>query len=212
VPIANDIVQLFARSGVSYTPTLQISNGGMEGQNWFYLHRSPFADPKQEKKLRHFVPAAVLEHKMERVHAGQDAEYSFPLIAEGAARIQRAGGLVAVGSHGEMPGLGYHYELQALAMGGMTPLEVLRAATIGSAKTIGRDAELGSLETGKFADLIVLRSNPLDDIRNALSIESVMKNGRLYDGETLNELWPRAKAESALWFQREADGASRRTE
>jgi len=207
VPIADDIVQLFARSGVSYTPTLQISHGSMDGQSWFYLHRSPFASPDEAAKLQRFVPAEVLERKMERVHAGQDAEYSFPLVAEGAARIQRAGGLVAVGSHGEMPGLGYHYELQALAMGGMKPLEVLRAATIDSAKTIGRDEELGSLEAGKFADLIILRRNPLDDIRNTLSIESVMKNGRLYDGETLNEDWPRRRTAPMLWFQRESNAA-----
>jgi imidazolonepropionase-like amidohydrolase/Tol biopolymer transport system component len=200
VPVADDIVQLFARTGVSYTPTLQISNGGMIGQTWFYTHSSPFHD----EKLRHFVPADVIEHKMERMHVGQDTEYSFPLVAAGAARIQRAGGLVAVGSHGELPGLGFHFELQAFAMGGMTPMEILRAATIDSAKTIGRDAELGSLEAGKYADLIILTRDPLQDIRNTLSIESVMKNGRLYDGATLNEQWPHQKSEPALWFQREA--------
>ena len=141
---------------------------------------------------------------MERMHTGQDTEYTFPLVAEGAARIQRAGGLVAVGSHGELPGLGFHYELQAFAMGGMTPLEILRAATIDSAKTIGRDNELGSLEPGKYADLIILTRDPLQDIHNTLSIESVMKNGRLYDGATLNEQWPRQRSEPAIWFQRGA--------
>jgi imidazolonepropionase-like amidohydrolase/Tol biopolymer transport system component len=199
VPIADDIVQLFARTGVSYTPTLQISNGGMFGQTWFFTHSSPFHD----EKLRHFVPAEAIAHKMERMHVGQDTEYSFPLVAEGAARIQRAGGLVAVGSHGELPGLGYHFELQSFAMGGMTPMEILRAATIDSAKTIGRDSELGSLEPGKYADLIILTRDPRQDIRNTLSIESVMKNGRLYDGATLNEQWPRQKSEPAMWFQRE---------
>lgn len=199
VPIADDIVQLFARTGVSYTPTLQISNGGMFGQTWFFTHSSPFHD----EKLRHFVPAEAIARKMERMHVGQDTEYSFPLVAEGAARIQRAGGLIAVGSHGELPGLGYHFELQAFAMGGMTPMEILRAATIDSAKTIGRDGELGSLEPGKYADLIILTRDPRQDIRNMLSIESVMKNGRLYDGATLNEQWPRQKSEPAMWFQRE---------
>ena len=92
-------------------------------------------------------------------------------------------------------------------MGGMKPLEVLRAATIDSARTIGRDNELGSIEPGKFADLIVLQQNPLEDIRNTLSIESVMKNGRLYDGETLNEQWPRTTTEPAVWFQCEAQVA-----
>ncbi len=76
-------------------------------------------------------------------------------------------------------------------MGGMKPLEVLRAATRDSAITIGRGGELGSLEAGKFADLIILSRNPIDDIRNTLAIESVMKNSRLYDGDTLNEQWPR---------------------
>ena len=85
-------------------------------------------------------------------------------------------------------------------------MEVLRAATIGGSKTIGRDAEFGSLEPGKFADLIVLDGNPLDDIRNTLSIEDVMKNGRLYDANTLDEIWPRQRALPPLWFQTEDAG------
>ena len=95
--------------------------------------------------------------------------------------------------------------MQALATDGMTPMEILHAATIGSSKTIGRDAEFGSLEPGKFADLIILGKNPLDDIRNTLSIEDVMKDGRLYDGNTLNEIWPRQKLLPTLWFQTEND-------
>lgn len=106
-----------------------------------------------------------------------------------------------MGSHGQLPGLAYHYELQAMAMGGMTPHEILRDATLGSSKTIGRDAEFGSLEPGKFADLLVLSKNPLSDIRNTLSIEYVMKNGRLYEAETLNEVWPRQRPLPELWFQ-----------
>jgi hypothetical protein len=199
VPIADDIVQLFARSGVSYTPTLQISNGGMWGQAYFFSRESPYLD----KKLRHFTPHFVLDRKMQRLHWGQMQEYSFPLVAEGAARIQRAGGLVAVGSHGELPGLGYHHELQALAMGGMTPREVLWAATMGGAKTIGRDSEFGSLTPGKYADLIVLDKDPTRDIGNTLSIRSVMKNGRLYEASTLNEIWPRQRVQPETWWQRE---------
>jgi imidazolonepropionase-like amidohydrolase len=140
---------------------------------------------------------------MERLHWGLPQEFSFPLIAQGAARIQRAGGLVGVGSHGEFPGLGYHYEMLALAMGGMTPAEVLWAATMGSAKTIGRDSELGSLTPGKFADLVVLDRDPTREIGNALSIRSVMKNGRLYDGSTLDRVWPLASKQPVTWWQRE---------
>jgi Tol biopolymer transport system component len=201
VPIYDDIVQLFARSGVSYTPTLQITNGGLPGEEYFYATESPHNDPK----ARHFIPGYFLDHKTERMHWALPGEYSFPEVAAGAAKIQRAGGLVAVGSHGQLPGPGYHFELQAMAMGGMTPREILRAATIGSAKTIGRDGELGSLEPGKYADLLILGKNPLADIHNTLSIEYVMKNGTLYEGGTLNEVWPRHRALPPLWFAHEND-------
>lgn len=145
---------------------------------------------------------------MERMHFGEDAQYSFPAIAAGAARIQRMGGLIGVGSHGEVPGIGFHFEMQALAMGGMMAEEVLWAATMGSAKAIGRDGELGSLATGKYADLVVLDKNPLEKITNTLSIHSVMKNGRMYDGETLDESWPRQRVQPATWWQREQQAAN----
>lgn len=201
VPIYDDIVQLFARSGVSYTPTLQITSGGLSGEEYFYARESPHNDPK----ARHFIPGFFLDHKTERMHWALPEEYSFPAVAAGEAKIQRAGGLVAVGSHGQLPGVGYHYELQAMAMGGMTPHEILRAATIQSAETIGRDAQLGSLEPGKFADLVILAKNPLADIHNTLSIDYIMKNGRLYRGETLDEVWPRHRPLPPLWFQHEND-------
>jgi Tol biopolymer transport system component len=200
-PLADDIVQLFVRSGVSYTPTLQISNGGLAAQEFFYTTQSPPTAIHDNPRLRHFMPGFFIDHKTERVPWALPQEYAFPLIAQGAARIQRAGGLVAVGSHGEIPGLGYHLEMQALAAGGMTPMEVLHAATIGSSKTIGRDHQFGSLEPGKFADLLLLDQNPLTDIRNTLSISTVMKNGRLYDANTLNEIYPTAKPLPPLWFQ-----------
>jgi Tol biopolymer transport system component len=205
VPIADDIVQLFARSGVSYTPTLQISNGGLAGQQFYLTSQSSPNAIHNDPKLRHFMPGSFIDRKTERVHWALPDEYAFPLVAAGAAKIERAGGLVAVGSHGEIPGLGFHLEMQALATGGMTTMEVLHAATMGSSKTIGREAEFGSLEPGKFADLIILGKNPLDDIRNTLSIEDVMKDGRLYDGNTLNEIWPRQKLLPTLWFQTEND-------
>jgi Tol biopolymer transport system component len=206
VTIADDIVQLFARSGVSYTPTLQISNGGLAAQEFYYTTQSPSDAIQNDPKLRHFEPGFFLDGKTERLRWALPSEYAFPLVAEGAAKIQRAGGLVAVGSHGELPGLGFHLEMQALATGGMTPMEVLHAATIGSSKTIGRNAEFGSLEPGKFADLIILDKNPLADIKNTLSIESVMKNGRLYDAGKLNEVWPRQRPLPPLWFQTDDAG------
>lgn len=200
VPIFDDVVQLFARTRDSYTPTLEISNGGPPGQNHFLTMSSPHDDAK----LNRFIPHFVIAEKTERPKWYWTSEYLFPRIAQGAAKIMRAGGLIGVGSHGEVQGLAYHWELQALASGGLSPHEVLRAATIESSEVIGRSSELGSLEPGKFADLLVLDKDPLEDVKNALSIGEVMKNGRLYNANTLDEVWPRQRPLRPLWFWEEA--------
>jgi cytosine/adenosine deaminase-related metal-dependent hydrolase len=70
----------------------------------------------------------------------------------------------------------------------MNNLRVLRSATLNGAKTLGVDSQIGSLEVGKLADLIVLDSNPLEEIRNTNSVSMTMVNGRLYDSNTMNEI------------------------
>jgi cytosine/adenosine deaminase-related metal-dependent hydrolase len=92
--------------------------------------------------------------------------------------------------------------------------DVLRVATIFGAEAIGLAKYIGSIEPGKFADLQVLDKNPLDDIKNTNTIHYVMKNGRLYDGNTLAEVWPRQKDVARLWWQDpdavSAQGSSRK--
>jgi imidazolonepropionase-like amidohydrolase len=78
-------------------------------------------------------------------------------------------------------------------MGGLSNLEALQASTIMAAGALGMQKDLGSIEPGKIADLIILNKNPLDNIRNTIEIQSVMKDGVLYDGNTLDELWPMKK-------------------
>lgn len=131
-------------------------------------------------------------------------EYGFKGIAEGAAKIVRAGGRVGLGGHGQMQGIGCHWELWALQSGGMTPMEALRCATIFGAEAIGLTQDVGSLEVGKLADLVVLDQNPLADIRNTNTIRFVMKNGELYEGDTMDQLWPvQRKLEKQYWWDRE---------
>jgi imidazolonepropionase-like amidohydrolase len=146
------------------------------------------------------VPHAVIDQKSLRRPWFRKDEYAHPAIAAEAAEIIRAGGHVGVGSHGQLQGLGYHWEMWALASGGMTPMEVLRCATAYGAEIIGFADDLGSLEPGKLADLVVLDKNPLDDIRNTNTVKYVMKNGELYEGDTLDQVWPREKKLPALWW------------
>jgi Tol biopolymer transport system component len=197
VPLYKDVIQLFAQSGIAETPTLIVSYGGPWGENYFYEH----TEVHNDTKLNHFTPHSILDRKTtRRVFWGREDEYEFPKHAAQMAKLLRAGGLVGVGSHGQLQGLGYHWEMWMLASGGMTPMEVLRCATVNGSKIIGRPEDIGSLEPGKLADLIVLDKNPLDDIHNTNTVHWVMKNGELYEGDTLDQLWPQQKKLGPLWF------------
>jgi len=105
-----------------------------------------------------------------------------------------------VGSHGQLQGLGYQWEMWMLASGGMTPLEVLKCATINGSKIVGRPDDLGTIEPGKLADLVIFDQSPLDDIHNTNTIHWVVKNGEVFEGDTLNQVWPEQKKLEPLWF------------
>jgi len=127
-------------------------------------------------------------------------EYPFEAISAGAARIVAAGGKVAIGTNGRMQGLGLHWDMSLLSKGGMSNHDILRAATIFGADAIGVASQLGSIETGKLADLVVLDANPLTDIKNASQVRYVMKNGRLYDAMTLAQIAPVQQKPDPMWW------------
>jgi hypothetical protein len=195
-PLYKDVIQLFAQSRIAYTPTLNVLYGGRPALGEMSIRHLP----QQDAKLQRFMPAALNDMKNRTHKWSRHEDQTYPTFAADAIAIQRAGGLVGMGSHGEMQGIGYHWELEAYAAGGATPHEVLRAATIGSSEVIGRAAELGSIEPGKYADLLILEQDPLADITNASALSFVMKNGRLYDANTLEEVWPRQKPLDEQWF------------
>ena len=196
-PLYKDVVQLLVTSGTTWTPTLLVQYGGPWAENWWYEHYDILSDPK----LTHFTPFTELERRgLRRPQWFRDSEYSFKLFAEQAKKVVEAGGRVGLGGHGQMQGLGVHWEMWNIASGGMKPMDVLRVATIYGAESIGLGKQVGSLEAGKLADLIVLDANPLDDIKNTNTIKYVMKNGRVYEGNTLNEIWPRQRPMPKQWW------------
>ncbi|MEP6729028.1 MAG: amidohydrolase family protein [bacterium] len=196
-PMYKDAIQLFTQSGTTWTPTLIVEYGGPWAENYWYENTNVVDDPK----VNHFMPRHVVEEKtLRRPGWWAPSQYSFSLFAAQAAKIVAAGGRVGLGSHGQFQGLGAQWELWSIASGGMPRHDVLRVATIFGAESIGMGKELGSLEAGKLADLQVLDANPLDDIRNTNTVRFVMKNGRLYDGNTLDEVWPRQKSVASLWW------------
>ena len=197
IPLYKDTVQLAAQTGIGYTPTLLVTYGGPWGENFFYTTTNPHDDAKMNR----FMPHSVLDRSTKRRPWVSPEEYSFTRVADSAIKIQRAGGKVGVGSHGQFQGLGYHWEMWALGSGNATPMEVLKAATIDGAHIIGHGDEVGSIEPGKFADLVILNADPRLDIKNTADIHRVMMNGRLYDDDTLEELWPRKKTLPKLWYQ-----------
>lgn len=197
MPLYKDVLQVFAQSGIAETPTLIVNYGGPFGENYWY----EYSEVHDDAKLNHFIPHRIVDGKTKRRDGWfRRDEYAFPRLAAQMTKLSRAGGLVGVGSHGQLQGLGYHWEMWMLASGGMTPMEALRCATLNGAKIIGRMQDLGSIEAGKLADLVILDKNPLEDIHNSNSVRWVMKNGELFEGDTLNQIWPVQKKLEPLFF------------
>ena len=183
-PIYNDVLGLWAASptgsgdyavGTAYSPTLLVAYGGLAGEAWFYQHASPLDD---ERLLRHY-PRRLLDGRAWRTDVlAADGDWTHQAVARDAAVLDQQGVTVTLGAHGQLQGLGVHWELWALAgPGAMEPWQALRAATWNGARYLGLEGELGSVEAGKLADLVVLDADPLEDIRNSTAIDVVIANG-----------------------------------
>jgi hypothetical protein len=185
VPIYSDVARFIGQAGAHYSPDLILSDYPQGNALEYWLGVD---DLWRDEKVLEWNPWQRVAARRSFVKK-PPREFMFPVLAHGAADIMRAGGRVAVGAHGEQPGLGTHWELWTLGVA-MTPLEVLTAATMHSAHFLGLEHDLGSIANGKIADLVVLNSNPLDDLRNTTDIALVMKAGTLYDAGTLDRVWP----------------------
>jgi hypothetical protein len=164
----------------------------------FFYKRHVGRDVKQ--KAERFGPRTNMRKLWDDIVVRANPNYLFPRKAAGLATIVKAGGKISFGSHSGVGGEVAHVELWTMASGGLPVHDLLRAATIWSAESIGLDQDLGSIEVGKLADLQILTRNPLIDVFQTTSIVQVMKNGRLYDATTLDEVWPRKRSLPRQWW------------
>ncbi|MBI5432460.1 MAG: PD40 domain-containing protein [Planctomycetes bacterium] len=184
--VYRDVATVWGASGVGYTPTLIVGYGGIWGENYFY----DTTDVWKNERLMTFVPRNVVDPRSRRRTKAPLEEYNVLESSKICKAIVDAGGRVQLGAHGQLAGLGAHWELWLIQSSGLTNLQALRAATLDGARYIGMDQELGSLEVGKLADFLVLEANPLEDIRNSESIRYTVLDGRVFLARTMQELTP----------------------
>jgi len=196
-PLYRDVTTLLGKSHTGYTPTLIVSYGGLWGENYWYMASNVW----ENERLLRFTPREILDSRSRRRMMAKDDDFNYIGNAKAAKAALDAGAQVQLGAHGQLQGLGAHWELWMFVQGGMTPLEAIRSATLSGARYLGMDADLGSIEKGKLADLIVLEKNPLEDIRNSETVRLVMKNGRLYDGRRMDETGNHPKARDKFYWE-----------
>lgn len=191
-----DVLQFFGQSDSNYTPTLVVSYGGLAGDPYWRQATNVWENP-----LMVHTPPAQLRADTMRVTKAPESNFVDDDNAREAKKVAATGKHVAIGAHGQQAGIGAHWELWSFVRGGMTPVEALRAGTIESARSLGFAKDVGSLEPGKLADLLVLDADPTTDIRNSDKISRVMLGGRMYDARTMNEVETGTAKRRPYWWE-----------
>ncbi|MDY7096735.1 MAG: amidohydrolase family protein [Pseudomonadota bacterium] len=198
-----DVLQFFGASNSNYTPTLNVTYGGLAGDPYWRQATDVFDHPL----MIHTPPKVLLSATARRTKA---PEWAF--VDDNAAReankISKRGVKVSIGAHGQQPGIGAHWEIWSFARGGMSPVEALKTATIWPAQSLGMEKDVGSLEAGKLADLLVLTADPTANIRDSDKIESVMIGGRMYDTATMQEVATGDSGRRAYWWESGQGGSA----
>ncbi len=203
-PLYDDVVKFWSNTKTHNTPTLIVNYGSVNGEYYWYQHTNVW----EKERLLSFTPRAIIDSRSRHRTMIPEEEYEngHILTAKSLKKLADAGVKINLGGHGQLQGLGAHWELWMLQQGGMSNLEALQCATINGAIALGMDKQIGSIEKGKLADLIVLDKNPLENIRNSESIRYTMVNGRLYDSATMNEIGNYDKKRTLFYFEQAGSG------
>jgi imidazolonepropionase-like amidohydrolase len=193
----SDVLQMWSQTKVNYTPTLVVSYGGPGGDPYWRARTNVWEHPL----LKAHIPPGTLAAGNARREIAPEEDYADTWAAREARKLADRGIQVNIGAHGQQDGIAAHWEMWSFAKGGWTPLQALQAATVMPARTLGMDRDLGTLEPGKLADLVVLDANPLENIRNTDKVRSVMLGGRLYDAATLNEQVTGDRRRMPYWWE-----------
>ncbi len=192
-----DVLQFMGGANTNYTPTLVVGYGGLAGDPYWRQATDVFDQPL----LQAHTPPAILRAATARRTTAPEGDFIDDDVAREAAKVAERGVDVSIGAHGQQAGIAAHWEIWSFVRGGMSALQALQAATIAPARSLGMASEIGSLEPGKLADMVILADNPLDDIRNTERVETVVLGGRAYDAVTLDEVTTGDAQRAPYWWE-----------
>lgn len=193
----SDVIQFWSQTNTDYTPTLGVTYGGPGADPYWRARMNLWEHPL----LTAHTPPTILAAASARRQIAPEEDYADTWAAREARKLADRGVDVNIGAHGQQEGIAAHWEMWSFVKGGWTPLQALRAATVMPARTLGMTRDLGTLEPGKLADLVVLDANPLENIQNSDDVSQVMLGGRLYDAATLNEQVTGDRVRPAYWWE-----------